>query len=266
MTRAAFEAQSIHLEPRAISTELSTCGYLNGDPDKERTADPGFNCRVDARNGLWGFCPTSVLTASDCGLAGFCIDRLSCSTGCGMTNTDLTTFTCGRGSFCSTAILTFGIDQVYSYIACGNKNTVENYLVTPLSAKVATTTTEQTISQEQTSTVDSSDTTSATIETVEETSTQASSSSSEEKSSGSPPNNLGPIIGGVIGGLTIVCATTIGAIYLLRRNRKRDKADSPKQDTPKAFSIANEVAPQELQGGWSIVEMPAQQKSPVELA
>ncbi|CAG1964153.1 unnamed protein product [Fusarium graminearum] len=263
-TRAPFEAQlSVRLEPRAISTELSTCGYLNGDPDKERTADEGFNCRIDARNGIWGFCPTTVVSASDCGLAGHCVDQGRCSTGCGMTDTDLTTFTCGRSSFCSTAILTFGIDQSYSYIACGKHYTVENYLVSPLPATATTTTKQTTTSQEPTSTVDSSGTTSTTTE-VAETSTQTSSSSSEEKPS---QNNLGPIIGGVIGGLVVVCSTVIGAIYLLRR--RRDKDGSPKQDTAKTFSTENDFkARQDLQGACVIAEMPGQQESPrpVELA
>ncbi|KAF5235039.1 hypothetical protein FAUST_7307 [Fusarium austroamericanum] len=116
---------------------------------------------------------------------------------------------------------------------------------------------------EPTSTVDSSGTTSTTTE-VAETSTQTSSSSSEEKPS---QNNLGPIIGGVIGGLVIVCSTVIGAIYLLRR--RRDKEGSPKQDTAKTFSTENEFkARQELQGAWVVAEMPGQQESPrpVELA
>lgn len=95
VTSAPFPAQpSNNIEQRAISTELSTCGYLNGDPGKKRTADSGYNCRVDTKNGLWGFCPTTVLTASDCGLAGSCVDSHDCSDGCGMTDSeDLTTFT-----------------------------------------------------------------------------------------------------------------------------------------------------------------------------
>lgn len=95
VTKAPFLIQPSNiLEPRAISTELSTCGYLDGDPKKKRTADSGFNCRVDTRNGLWGFCPATVLTASDCGLAGSCCDHHDCSDGCGMTGSKgLTTFT-----------------------------------------------------------------------------------------------------------------------------------------------------------------------------
>lgn len=77
-----------------IQTEMSTCGYENGDPKKLRTANPGFDCRVDTMNGLWGFCPVTVIAATDCGLAGSCVDQGSCSSGCGKTaNTELTTFT-----------------------------------------------------------------------------------------------------------------------------------------------------------------------------
>lgn len=79
---------------QGILTELSTCGYFSGDPTKPRTANPGFNCRYDTANALWGFCPTTVILASDCGLAGNCIDSFTCSKGCGKTGIPgLTTFT-----------------------------------------------------------------------------------------------------------------------------------------------------------------------------
>lgn len=82
------------LRARQITTEDSTCGYANGDPDQARTADPGFNCRVDTKNALWGFCPTTVISASDCGLAGACVDSKNCKTGCGISGvSSITTFT-----------------------------------------------------------------------------------------------------------------------------------------------------------------------------
>lgn len=82
------------VQKRAITTELSTCGYLNGDSDLVRTANSGYVCRVDTKNALWGFCPNTVLSATDCGLAGSCFDKKDCSKGCGKTDSqDLTTFT-----------------------------------------------------------------------------------------------------------------------------------------------------------------------------
>lgn len=72
------------LGPRQQTAYISTCGYLDGDSDKSRTPDPGFDCRVDTVNDLWGFCPTTVISASDCGLAAKCIDAFACSSGCGI--------------------------------------------------------------------------------------------------------------------------------------------------------------------------------------
>ena len=72
------------LRKRQTTSQISTCGYDNGDPTKPRTANSGFNCRVDTKHGLWGFCPTTVIAATDCGLAGYCIDGSNCSGGCGI--------------------------------------------------------------------------------------------------------------------------------------------------------------------------------------
>lgn len=78
-----------------IVTELSTCGYLDGDANKPRTANAGYNCRVDTLHGLWGFCPTTVIYATDCGLGGGCLDNYSCASVCGPDtgNMQLTTWT-----------------------------------------------------------------------------------------------------------------------------------------------------------------------------
>ncbi|KAA8627679.1 hypothetical protein Alg130_03206 [Pyrenophora tritici-repentis] len=79
---------------RQAFAPVTTCGYSNGNPELPRTADPDYGCRVDTANGLWGFCPTSVVSAKDCGLAGVCVDSSSCSTGCGrlFNRPDITTF------------------------------------------------------------------------------------------------------------------------------------------------------------------------------
>ncbi|KAI1025764.1 hypothetical protein LB503_006624 [Fusarium chuoi] len=275
VTKAPFLPQPSNiLEPREISTELSTCGYLDGDPKKKRTADSGFNCRVDTRNGLWGFCPTTVLTASDCGLAGSCVDRHDCSDGCGMIGSKgLTTFTCDRKSFCSMALLTFGVDQTYSYIACGTKATTDHYYITP-TIGITTTSESSKLSTSETSTVTSSDTASSTADITQSSSTEAISSSSEEEDpSGSSSPNIGAVIGGVIGGLVVICGTIITAIFLLRRNRSKDtEAGTIEQNTEdnstRHLRRSNTKEPQEP-GGWDIHELPVieqnQRRSPVEL-
>jgi hypothetical protein len=75
-----------------LPTQFSTI-YLTGDASKTRTANSGYDCRVDLLNDLWGFCPNTVIAATDCGLAGSCVDRFSCSEGCGRTDRPYTTFT-----------------------------------------------------------------------------------------------------------------------------------------------------------------------------
>ncbi|KAM0461765.1 hypothetical protein ACHAO4_000950 [Trichoderma viride] len=76
LPRRNVEQHGTDFDKRAdIQTRMSTCGFQNGDPNKMRTADPGFDCRVDTMNGLWGFCPVTVIAATDCGLAGSCVDQ-----------------------------------------------------------------------------------------------------------------------------------------------------------------------------------------------
>ena len=85
------------LRPRQanpLTTDVSTCGFLNGNGTLSRTAEPGFDCRVDTKNAIWGFCPTTVISASDCGLAGGCVDAHGCQLGCGISDdSSVTTFT-----------------------------------------------------------------------------------------------------------------------------------------------------------------------------
>jgi hypothetical protein len=72
---------------------VATCGF--DSRGTARVAAPDYDCRVDARNGIWGFCPSSVINAWDCGLAGYCVDQHDCSDGCGplKDRDDITTFT-----------------------------------------------------------------------------------------------------------------------------------------------------------------------------
>lgn len=136
-----------------IVTRLSTL-FLSGDPSKTRTANPGFDCRIDLSAKLWGFCPTTVIAASDCGLAGSCVDNHACSKGCGFTNQDMTTFTWyvtplnislllrqlltdiptnskdPGNDYCSTALLTLSNRDLgaFTYIACGKAPVQDKYL------------------------------------------------------------------------------------------------------------------------------------------
>jgi hypothetical protein len=93
--RQQLHNETITLRKRqgtVLNTRFSTI-FLTGDNTKPRTANAGYDCRVDLLHDLWGFCPSSVIAATDCGLAGSCVDSFSCSKGCGFTDTPYTTFT-----------------------------------------------------------------------------------------------------------------------------------------------------------------------------
>ena len=59
--RRGFKAQGA-----AIVTRYSTV-FLDGDAARTRTASPRSDYRVDLLNDLWGPCPTTVASATDCG-------------------------------------------------------------------------------------------------------------------------------------------------------------------------------------------------------
>ncbi|CEJ92804.1 hypothetical protein VHEMI08434 [[Torrubiella] hemipterigena] len=229
---------------------VSTCGYLNGNPSKPRTANSGYNCRVDTQDGLWGFCPTSVIAASDCGLAGSCVDQFKCSKGCGFIDkTQLTTFTCESTQQCGTAILTAGVDQTYTYIACGGEAFTDHYMITPTADPQPKTTKEPpkvvstsdpsssqpklTQSQTQPSSTSSpnshttdvaSQSKQASSSTVTSATLGANSPSVSPAADSGKPNNIVLIIGGVLGGLALLCISAIAIFYLWRRNQNQAPA------------------------------------------
>ncbi|KAI9148810.1 hypothetical protein HJFPF1_10852 [Paramyrothecium foliicola] len=275
------------LHDRAITTELSTCGYLNGNPSQSRTANSGYNCRVDVSNGLWGFCPTTVIAASDCGSAGNCVDDYKCSEGCGKTDRlSLSTFKCNGSERCSTALLTFGVDQTYSYIACGARDRTDHYEISPKATFASTTKSSErtdsiSISPSPVATDPSSSSslhTSSLSETPSEseqdgqiqssatavTRTQSGGSTggtAQQTGSGDQRSttkdsalNLGAIIGGVLGGLVLLCGTIITVVYLLRRGRtqrdKRGESSAPQwiaDPSPRDYVPAKYPAYVELQ-------------------
>ncbi|KAL6831920.1 hypothetical protein V8C40DRAFT_237447 [Trichoderma camerunense] len=257
-----------------VQTEMSTCGYQDGDPKKVRTANPGFDCRVDTMNGLWGFCPVTVIAATDCGLAGSCVDHASCSSGCGKTaDTELTTFTCGPKQFCSTALLTFGVDQTYSYIGCGGSPRTDHYLISttadsgsasdkvssptiPATTQISTTA----LSSSSSSTVDRASvsiTPSIAVGPAKET-----NGGSDSTNRGSSANNTGAIIGGVIGGIALLCFSGIAAILLMKRNRSYRRQTPTKRaqrDTHESWYHSGPKSKHRRTGGWGPIELQGSQ-------
>ncbi|KAJ9157215.1 hypothetical protein NKR23_g363 [Pleurostoma richardsiae] len=267
--------------------------FLTGDVSQPRTADEGFDCRVDLLNGLWGFCPNSVIAATDCGLAGSCFDSSSCSDGCGFTNSrDLTTFTCVESQFCSTALLTLENDQSYTYIACGGGPNTDHYnarptlILAPMTTlssipavtAAASSSQEPTVVSSTASSSTSSDVSSSTLAATETQQSSLSSSSVPSGTSSSLPststileaaaassmepkgggtNNTGAIVGGVVGCLALLCGFGIALVYLLRRGKAR-RSRSPKPDSSPKLAQDEFKEPSHANGGWAPRELPAQ--------
>jgi hypothetical protein len=139
----------------AIPATMFTCGYRDGDPAQGWPAPSGYDCRVDTAHGIWGFCPTTVIEATDCGLGGYCFDTNTCTSGCGSlsNNPVITTWTWygipvfdgnvslmlmatstpsdPQSRYCSMAFLTFGVDQTYEYFHCGPEASTAHLLAFP---------------------------------------------------------------------------------------------------------------------------------------
>ncbi|KAJ0324863.1 hypothetical protein COL5a_007632 [Colletotrichum fioriniae] len=241
------------LKRRQAASVTSVCGYYDGDPEKSRTADPGFGCRLDIDRGLWGFCPTTVISAKDCGLAGNCVDSQNCKSGCGKTGiAGMTTFTCATDRFCSTVLLEGGFEGGFSYIACGNVATVETLFKEPITtAETPTSITATTFITTPTDATTPESTTSPSTLTfspisvpssgVPSSATQPTSLASQtaspsdgNKSSPEGSSNTAAIVGGVVGGVAIICVTVIVAIYIMRRN-KRATEEEPQEKRGSRF-------------------------------
>jgi len=243
VTATAAYARLNHadLARRQTASHVTTCGYNNGDANNPRTAGPGDDCTIDTPLGLWGFCPNTVVAAVDCGLAGFCIDSASCSTGCGPfpSSTGITTFTCNSNNFCSAVLLTAGADQTYTYLACGATAKTDHLLAIPITTIAATTSSASVTSA---SSINSSPTHSnpaapgSSINNSPTHSTPAAPGSS----SAAKPNSTGTIVGGVLGGMALICLTVLG-LALLKRQRAHQAniaAAYPFTDNPESSGIS----------------------------
>lgn len=301
--RSTGESPSRLLEGR-ITSEPVTCGYRSGDPAHVWLAPSGYNCRVDTLNGLWGFCPTTVLAATDCGLGGYCFDTNTCTSGCGQpglrNNPTITTWTwyvqCDtrghqfdmhgeliviqlistpsdpQSRFCSTAFLTFGIDQTYVYLHCGPDAGTQHYMASPTASPASLSSTHST-SPSPITTPESPVSSATPSSNATSTSSMPSLASEPNKnsdgvSSGGSTNNMGAIIGGSIGGFALLCGFGVVAICLLRNNRSRgvDSLQRPRTPQGNSWSPSNVIK----QGGWGPRELPAHVPSelpvhPVEL-
>lgn len=236
----------VDLKRRQVTSYQSTCGFENGDPNQPRTAQPGFDCRTDTLNGLWGFCPTTVISATDCGLAGNCVDSFACTSGCGIFGNKITTFTwyviaprtargcqgshtlhssASGGNHCSSALLTDTSDATYTYIACGASPITDHLLAVSTNAAPVTTTLglasispvsilSFTLIPTSTSSLSSSSSSASFSSAFPASALPSGTSSTSGPSASSSSNNAGAIVGGVIGGLALISLVGLALLFL----------------------------------------------------
>ncbi|PVH97039.1 hypothetical protein DM02DRAFT_730815 [Periconia macrospinosa] len=204
----------------------SICGY--GPDGKEWKAPPSFKCMVDTEAGYFGFCPLTISNAKDCGFARACIDSHTCTEGedggggCGrMGGQPYGTATCTgeENGYCYTNLLLAPAPAsasnnpssspetaTYSFIACGNSYRQAAYVI---ATDVLPSPSRQTSNLLSSFTQQS-----PTLSSPTTTPTQTATTSDVPRLGSSP--NTGAIIGGVLGGLTIMAITAL-LFYFLRK-------------------------------------------------
>ncbi|KAK3376344.1 hypothetical protein B0T24DRAFT_218214 [Lasiosphaeria ovina] len=312
---AMFEGRDSHktttniLHNRGVIDAKFATIYYSGDSANAREPATGYDCRVDGLNNLWGFCPKTVIAATDCGLAGRCVDDHSCTSGCGFTESTLMTITCSESQFpfCSTVLLSLSDDvRTFSYIACGRGPSTDLYFAfttdpppkpttppppsspapspspptvspTPRTRSASARSTPSKTSSLATPSSTTAYPTSATTSTTNSDPLSSSVSGSNnigntnDTSNATGANNLGPIVGAVVGSVALICVSLIVVLWLLRKRRVRELSPGPGtsgKDSVEADRDSATSQPQTLQtqppsykkhhwsGGWGPGELP----------
>ncbi|KAM0310660.1 hypothetical protein ACHAO8_007881 [Botrytis cinerea] len=237
----------IILEKRQVTTSAETCGYANGNAMFPRSAAPGYFCGKDIQNSLWGFCSDAV--TADCELYGYCFDKGACSAGCGVSGLISTTW------------------YTYTHITCANAPGSAIWLAVPTitspspttisslsRAAVSISTLERTVTVSSSSFATNPKVSTSTPATISSTtaldpaatSNTGIASVSTEYSSSSMP--VGAIIGGALGGLSLILLTVIALVMLKRRHISTPKVvkNEPASELP-GTTARNEIF--EIHGG-----------------
>lgn len=135
------------------------------------------------------------------------------------------------------------MDQTYSYVACGARETTDHYLITPTanvestSSTLSSTSSVPEIPTSSSSVHSSSSSASLAASSVSQPSQTATPASDSTTNISSTPNNTGVIIGGSIAGLAVVCACIVAVVYLLKRSRSSRKSIKDYQPQPEQKPI-----------------------------
>ncbi|TGO35916.1 hypothetical protein BHYA_0141g00120 [Botrytis hyacinthi] len=223
-------------EKRQATTSGETCGYANGNAMFSRSAAPGYFCGKDAQNSLWGFCSDNISVA-DCGLYGFCFDKGVCSAGCGVSG--LISTTCQPYCFSEFLVSNY---QTFTHITCANAPGSAVWLAVPTitsplpatissssRAEVSISTLERTVTVSSSSFATNpkvSTSTSAIISSIIIDDPAATSNTGIAPVSTAYPSSnfpVGAIIGGALGGLSLILLTIIVVVILKRRQTSAPK-------------------------------------------
>ncbi|TDZ14340.1 hypothetical protein Cob_v012723 [Colletotrichum orbiculare MAFF 240422] len=246
--------QAMH-ERRQV-TQSQMCGYINGASTRPVIAPSGSICRQAMSSRLWGFCDNSITNGTGCGRSGTA--TVTCSKQDDYCATDVLT----HGIDIQLSYLYCWFTPEVNIVALKPSSVAETTLphtgrvdetTTPASSPEPSTSSEPQSSEPQSSGPASSEQTkSSSSASLPESSTETTSTASSTASSTpslaipapsstptEPPNtssgprlNIAAIIGGVLGGLALICITTILVIYIVRTNR-REKRLNPKNPKPK---------------------------------
>ncbi|TEY59624.1 hypothetical protein BOTCAL_0190g00120 [Botryotinia calthae] len=237
----------IILEKRQVTTSAETCGYADGNAMFPRSAAPGYFCGKDTQNSLWSFC-SDAITAADCELYGYCFDKGACSAGCGVSG--LISTTCQPYCFSELLVSNY---QTYTHITCANAPGSAIWLAVPTitspspttisslsRAAVSISTLERTVTVSSSSFATNPKVSTSTPATISSTtaldpaatSKTGIASVSTEYSSSSMP--VGAIIGGALGGLSLILLTVIALVMLKRRYTSTPKVakNDPASELP----------------------------------
>ncbi|KAI8958816.1 hypothetical protein F5Y11DRAFT_334977 [Daldinia sp. FL1419] len=250
-SRESLLTTNNQLGQRQVSTEGSICGYENGDPSSSYFVSPGQDCRLDFQYTLWRGCDTTLTHLYDCGIAAICVDEWACSTSCGLTTeTDVLTITCTESDpfkrYCGTQLLSFSqYKDPFTSMGCGSKASSVVLFATPTS--------ESTSSTESSSSIESS----SNAEDKQHSSTSGPNlepTTSSQPATGPASTNVGAIVGGVLGGLALVCGTVVAVVYIWRRNRRtRDEGQISGPSQQGGGDTTTQLQPDKYMTSYTVV-------------
>ncbi|EAA28635.1 hypothetical protein GE21DRAFT_3718 [Neurospora crassa] len=218
------EPESLITPPASITKSIASrySQIHNQENTSIRTAGTRLQIQVDFNRGLWNFCLANKQIVGNCWMPGACFDQDKCKDGCGfLDRKDLSTALCSsqdssgntiRATICVNAYLTLdnGLGP-FQRIDCGWTTGISHYTASQADAirnPAVTTTTSSSSSGSSSSTPP--------------TPSQSSGNGGGNNNSA----NIGAIVGGVIGGLAIICAFGFAAylVWAYRvRGRRRKK-------------------------------------------